>query len=127
VAGDVVRSMRRYGVRRLVVLSAAAVTPGGGPGRPRPLGRLTDPLARPGTVAGLRRMEVAVRRSELDWTIVRAARLTDDPPRGARRLRVGPGYSLPAARPVSRADVAAFLLDELLWTDDVGHAVAIGG
>ena len=124
---DVARSMSRYGVRRLVVLSAAAVTPGGEPGRPGLFGRLRDPLARRDAVADLRRMEVAVRRSELDWTIVRAARLADEPPRGVGGIRVGPGYSLPGGRPLSRADVAAFLVDELDRGDHIGHAVAISG
>ncbi len=122
---DTVRSMRRYGVRRLVVLSSAVVAPEGEPGRPGLFGRLTDPLARRGPVADLRRMEVAVRRSELDWTLVRAARLTDEPPRGRGRIRVGPGYGLPAGRPISRADVATFLLDQLEHHDDSAHAVAI--
>jgi hypothetical protein len=122
---DAVRSMSRYGVRRFVVLSASAVTPGGEPGRPGLLGRLLDPLARRDAVADLRRMEVAVRRSELEWTIVRAARLADEPPRGLSRIRVGPGYSLPDGRPISRADVAAFLVAELADGRHVGHAVAI--
>lgn len=122
---DAIRSMRRYGVSRLVVLSAAAVTPGGEPGRPRFFGRLADPLARRRAVADLRRMEVAVRRSELDWTLVRAARLTDEPPRGLDRIRVGPGFSLPGGRPISRADVAAFLIQQLERGDDIGHALAI--
>ena len=127
VALDVARSMDRYGVRRLVVLSAAAVTPGGEPGRPKLFDRLRDPLARRDSVADLRRMEVAVRRSELDWTIVRAARLADEPPRGVGRIRVGLGYSLPGGRPLGRADVAAFLVDELDRGDHIGHAVAISG
>lgn len=124
---DAARSMRRYGVRRLIVLSAAAVAPDGEPGRPRLLGRLADPLARRRRVADLRRMEVAVRRSELDWTLVRAARLTDGPPRGRGRIRVGPGYNLPGGRPLSRATAAAFLLDQLDRDGDIAHAVAISG
>jgi putative NADH-flavin reductase len=124
---DAVRSMSRYGVRRLVALSSTTVTPAGEPGRAGLFNRIRDPLARGSVVADLRRMEVAVRRSGLAWTIVRAARLTDDPPRGPSRIRVGPGYNLPKDKPISRADVATFLVDELERDVHCGHAVAISG
>ncbi len=120
---NVVRSMQRYGVRRLVVLSSASVAPPGEPGRPGFLARLIDPGSRSGAVADLRRMEISVRQSELDWTLVRAAQLVDAPARGASRT--GPGYSLPGGTKIARADVAAFMLDELERRDNVAHALAI--
>lgn len=120
---NAVRSMQRYGLRRLVVLSTSAVAPPGEPGHPGFLARLVDPRSHGGFLADLRRMEVSVRQSRLDWTLVRAAKLVDAAPRG--RPRVGPGYALPGGAAIARADVAAFMLDELERSENVAHAVAI--
>lgn len=119
---NVVRSMQRYRVPRLVVLSASLVSPEPDRHLPWPRRHL-DRLLRRELAATLRRTEVIVRQSELDWTLVRAAALTNDPPRG--RSRSGPGYSLPGGAAIARADLAAFLLDELEHGGDVGHAVAV--
>jgi putative NADH-flavin reductase len=120
---NVVRSMQRYSVRRLVVLSSASVAPPGEPGHPGLFARLLDPGSRNGAVADLRRMEISVRQSELDWTLVRAAPLVDGPARGAYRGE--PGYSLLGGAKIARADVAAFLLDELERRSNIGHALAV--
>ncbi|MDO8963934.1 MAG: NAD(P)H-binding protein, partial [Coriobacteriia bacterium] len=50
-----------------------------------------------------------VERTDLKWTVVRAAVLKDGPPRGA--YRVSEGDLVPDGLTVSRADLAAFLLD----------------
>jgi putative NADH-flavin reductase len=120
---NVVRSMQRYGVRRLVALSSASVAPPDEPGHPGLLARLRDPGSRNRVVAELRRMEVSVRQSKLDWTLVRAAHLVDGQATGVYRAE--PGYSPPGAKKISRADVAAFMLDELERPDNVAHALAI--
>jgi putative NADH-flavin reductase len=120
---NVVRSMQRYGVRRLVVLSAAGTRPGRDPEQSWVHEHVVKPIRRGAANDDLRRMETSVRQSELDWTIVRAPDLTDGPARGGYRF--GPGFSLPGGRRIARADVAAFMLDELERRDNVGHAVAI--
>lgn len=58
------------------------------------------------------RQEAVIRASNLAWTIVRPGMLTNGPPRG--RYRHGPhvGHWLWTVR-ISRADVAAFMLDQL--------------
>jgi uncharacterized protein YbjT (DUF2867 family) len=58
------------------------------------------------------RQEAVIRASNLAWTIVRPGMLTNGPPRG--RYRQGPhvGHWLWTVR-ISRADVAAFMLDQL--------------
>jgi putative NADH-flavin reductase len=120
---NVIRSMQRYRVRRLVVLSAAgAQTPRDADGG-RWFDRFMRPRSRRQALADVRRMEIGVRQSQLDWTLVRAARLVDGPARG--RYRIGPGHSLPGGTRISRADVAAFMLDELERSDNVTHALAI--
>lgn len=121
---NVIRSMQRYGARRLVVLSAGGTQEGRDPNLPWVYERVVRPLFLRAAYADLRRMETSVRQSQLDWTIVRASGgLTDGPPRG--EYRVEPGYSIPGGRRIARADVAELMLDQLVLLDDVGHAVAI--
>jgi putative NADH-flavin reductase len=121
---NAIRSMQRYGVRRLVVLSAGGTQQGHDPNLSWTFERVLKPLFLKHAFADLRRMETSVRQSELDWTIVRAAGgLTDGPARGG--YRVEPGYSLPGGTKISRADVAAFMLDELERRENVAHALAI--
>ena len=120
---NVIRSMQRYGVRRLVVLSAGGTQPGRDPNLPWFFERIVKPLFLKNVLADLRRMEISVRQSELDWTLVRAAQLVDGPARGAYRAE--PGYSLPGGMKIARADVAAFMLDELERRDNIAHALAI--
>ena len=119
----VVRAMSDLGVRRLVCLSI------GGPGSERDgnqpgfVGRLLRSAPPKGALADLRQMEVTVRQSGLDWTIVRPARLVDD--EGQHLWRSGPGYALPHGVKIARADVAEFMLDQLDDGANVGHAVAV--
>jgi putative NADH-flavin reductase len=120
---NVIRSMQRYGVRRLVVLSAGGTQPGHDPNRPWFFERVVKPLFLKGVLADLRRMEISVRQSELDWTLVRAAQLVDGPARGGYRAE--PGYSLTGGTKIARTDVAAFMLDELERRDNIAHALAI--
>jgi len=121
---NVIRSMQRYQVRRLVVLSASGTQPGRDPNLPWAYERVVKPLFLKHAYADLRRMETSVRQSELDWTIVRVSgALTDGPPRG--EYRAEPGYSLPGGRRIARADVAEYMLDQLTLRADVGHAMAV--
>ena len=123
----VVRVMQKYGVRRLIVLSAAGAAADDEEARPSFLARLfrSRPEGTPVDPGDLRRMEITVRQSELDWTLVRPSRLTDGPATGT--YRAGPGHALPEARPITRADVAEFVLDQLDSDVNVQHAVALSG
>lgn len=58
------------------------------------------------------RQESVVRASDLDWTIVRPGVLTNGPKRGRYRHGARVGHWLWTVR-ISRADVAAFMLDQL--------------
>lgn len=70
------------------------------------------------------RQEGIVRASDLDWTLVRPGALTNGPRRG--RYRHGPrvGHWLWTVR-ISRADVAAFMLDQLEDATYVRRAVGV--
>lgn len=109
--GNIVRAMATHGVRRLVCETSLGI--GDSAGR---MGLyytfFVIPLILPLYFWDKTRQERVIAGSEADWVIVRPAALTN----GARggRLRHGSrvGSLLWTAR-VSRADVAAFMLDQL--------------
>ena len=91
----------KAGIRRFVQVSAMGVD--------NPVPEDTEPVWR-AYVEAKRDADAALRDSDLDWTIIRPGRLTDDPATDAVRLaaEVEPGE-------VTRADVAAVIaavLDE---------------
>lgn len=74
----------------------------------------------------LARAEKLVRSSDLDWTIVRAVMLTDDPPRGDVHIdrndnATGGDWKL------TRADYARVLLDTALEQTNVHQALGVNG
>ncbi len=107
--GCIVASMRKNGVRRLVVLANTAVS---------------DPADRPTSnqrfyrwLAKVFRREIyedsltkgpVVKNSDLDWTMARTSLLTDSPPTG--KYRVGPMGKGAGVR-ISRGDMAEFMLE----------------
>jgi uncharacterized protein YbjT (DUF2867 family) len=66
-------------------------------------------LAKP--FADVQAMEQMVRASDLDWTLVRATRLVNDPLTGHHQVR--PQYPPPGLTKISRADVAHFMIGAL--------------
>jgi putative NADH-flavin reductase len=70
------------------------------------------------------RMEDELRaRTDVDWTIVRPAILTNQPATGTFRTVVGP--VVPRGLAISRADLAVFLLDTVEGRRHVGEVVAV--
>lgn len=121
---NIAAAMHRHGVKRLVVVSSAAVDPTYVPSDSFLFNRVMEPLfmRRPGRTLydDLRRMEALVRDSDLDWTIIRPAWLfTSDAPTGAQidESSVNGMYT-------ARADLAACLLAQL--DDDRFVRKAIG-
>jgi putative NADH-flavin reductase len=109
---NVISAMNKHGVRRLICISGIGV--GDSKGH---VGFLYDRIIRPFVVKNVyedkERQEEAIKQSDLDWVIVRPARLTDEPAKGEYRVYLGGSYT---ATKISRADVAAFMLAQL--TDD---------
>ena len=68
--------------------------------------------------------ERLVKNSKLSWTVVKPPRLTDDP---AGAYDAGPQQSLGATSSVSRATLAAFLVDEAMQPKFPQSAVYIKG
>ena len=110
---NLISAMDKHGVRRLVCITGIGV--GDSKGH---VGFLYDRIIRPFVVKNIyddkERQEEAIKQSDdLDWVIVRPARLTDEPAKGEYNVFLGGSYT---AKTISRADVAAFMLAQL--TDD---------
>jgi putative NADH-flavin reductase len=108
---SIMSAMHDVGCRRVLAISASAAFPGGDL-----LSRLViKPILRRllrHPPADLVAMEQIVTSSLLDWTVVRAPRLTQGRPTGSLRQCVE--GTVPFGFTARRADVARFLLDHLL-------------
>jgi putative NADH-flavin reductase len=114
---NILAAMRNAGLRRILVVSTASLE------LPPPTqfaqwlvyrGLLHPLLRRP--YGDMRRMEAEVRSSGLDWTLVRAARLTNGRRPGAG-YRTAVDGKLRGGWSISRADVAGYMLSRV---DDPG-------
>ncbi|MGH3399684.1 MAG: NAD(P)-dependent oxidoreductase [Streptosporangiaceae bacterium] len=118
-----IAAMQAAGVSRLITVSGSVVTDVGDD----PFLRLVKPLVRRTQLrhvcADMRRAEEEVRRSGLDWTIMRPPRLTDKPAAGAYRTAID--RNLPREYTISRADLAVCILGLIGDRDTVRRHVAI--
>ena len=107
----ILRAMKVQGVRRLVVTVGAGVRdPGDSPSLFDRLILGMLKLTARYVLEDMQRVVERIRRSDLDWTIVRVPMLTGDPPTGKVRLgMLGQGV-VPR---LGRADLAGFLLSQL--------------
>ncbi len=121
-AQAIIGAMRSSGAHRLIVTSMLGV---GDSSNNAPLFlRLLVATFLRGADRDKTAMENMVRNSNLDWTIVRPAILVDQPARG--NLKIFPAGSSEKAKKVSRADVAAFLVEQLSSDASLNQSVAIG-
>ncbi len=122
---NLIDAMMHVGVRRLLVVSSLGV---GTSYEEAPLpSKLIIKTLLSGVIAEKEKQEQAIRESNLDWIIARPTRLTDGPVTG--HCRIGehlpfPRFSFPR---ISRADVVAFLLDQLDKDAYLQKAVTITG
>ncbi|GAA3242232.1 NAD(P)-binding oxidoreductase [Actinocorallia longicatena] len=119
---SITTAMTKAGTTRLLAVSAdgAYPNPTDGPVL-RAVGRPLLQRVLRHTFADVRTMEDLIRTTPLDWTILRAPRLTDTPSQGA--YRTSTGTPLPRARKIPRTDVAACLL--ALAPDPSSHRTTI--
>ena len=103
----------RAGVRRLIFCTSAGVEPHD-PGEPLPYRLILKPLFLQRAYDDMITAETAISSSNLDWTLVRPARLVDRPVTG--RYTVSPRLRTPGGKGIARADVATFMLDQLTDT-----------
>lgn len=110
---NLVRVMERHGVKRLICITGLGAGDSKGHG-----GFVYDKLILPLILQRIYddkdRQEAEIRKSNLNWTIVRPGVLTDDPAKG--HYRVMTDLTGVTARKISRSDVADFVLQQL--TDD---------
>ena len=113
---DIVKSMKKNGVKRLIISAGAGV---GAPGdTPKLFNKLIN-VALKATARNvyedMLKTVDQVRGSRLEWTVVRVPRLTDGPKTGQVRVgMVGQG----TGANLSRADMAEFMLKQI---DDGQH------
>lgn len=105
-----VNAMRAQDVRRLVAITGMGAGDSRGHGGPL-FDRLIFPLLLRHVYADKDRQEAIVRDSDLDWTLVRPAVLSDAPAQG--RVRALEDLSGFHGGTISRTDVATFVLDAL--------------
>lgn len=125
-ARAIVEAMRAGGGGRLVIASNSGMAPGPGDDaftryvvKPIILARVLRHM-----IDDMRAAEEVVRASGLDWTIVRAGRLTDRAGRGSYRSRVD--RNVPGGFQVSRAGFARAMLDAAGDAALAGHVVSVG-
>jgi putative NADH-flavin reductase len=119
---NLVAAMKKHGVRRLVCLTGIGAGDSKGHG-----GFLYDRVLLPFVVRNQYedkdRQEGIVRRSGLEWVIVRPARLTNEPAKGEYQIFLsGDSYR---ATTISREDVSAFILAQLSEERYLHHAPVI--
>lgn len=109
---NIARAMQQFGIKRIISLS------GGGlpyPEKDRPkfadnLIRTIMKIAVPKILNDAIRHHEVLEQSNLDWTIVRGPRLTNDPEKGS--YRVG-WVGVNASTKIGRADLADFILKQV--------------
>jgi uncharacterized protein YbjT (DUF2867 family) len=123
---DIIAAMLACGGGRLVTASNSAMAAGPGDDpftryvvKPLILQRLLKPA-----LDDMRAAERQVRDSGLDWTIVRAGRLTDRPAKGSYRRAVDRNVFWGIQ--ITRGDLAAAMLDAAADPASVRHAVSVG-
>jgi putative NADH-flavin reductase len=106
----IIAAMKAAGVSRLIWISSHGV--GDARGHSGFLfERIFVPWRLRAEFADKERQEALVTASDLDWTIIRPARLTSGPATG--RLRAQPRLPVTIRDSISRADVAQFVLGDL--------------
>ena len=121
----IVTAMQKLGVKRLVC-QAAMQGDYRGIGRPSVIslavGQIMNWMLKD-TFADKRRQEEIVRASSLDWTIVQPPKLTNGPKTGV--YQAAEKVMLPMMPSISRADVADFIVKQLVDKRMIGKVAAL--
>jgi uncharacterized protein YbjT (DUF2867 family) len=118
----IVAAAREAGVNRVVVLSSWLVERD----RMNAVTRLLTGIAMGPVIKDQNAGERVLRRSDLEWTIVYASVLTDGPARGSV-VALPEGAKRRMSQRISRADVAAWMVDAASSVQHSRHSVGITG
>ncbi|WP_093823684.1 NAD(P)-dependent oxidoreductase [Spirosoma endophyticum] len=108
---NLIDAMQHVGVRRLLVVSSMGV--GSSYEEMNIIGKVLMNTLLRSVMAEKEKQEQAVQQSNLDWLIVRPTNLTNGPITGQYKVGEHLPFSTFAFPHISRADVAAFMLDQL--------------
>jgi len=108
---NMIQAMNHHGIRRLVVVCSGATNPHPDSQEGFIFRRIIKPIVGRTLYADMSRMEALVKESDLDWTIIRAARLFDTST--VTHYQVAQAYIVPGGRKTSRTDLADFMLQQL--------------
>jgi len=120
IARHLIDAMRHHNLRRIVAVSSLGV--GDSIANVPALYRALIPLFFRGAMPDKEGMEAQLRQSSLDWTIVRPAGLTDGSETNSVQIVTPESHR--HVRRISRADVAAFILNHL--NDDASFQKTVG-
>lgn len=120
----ILQAMRQIGARRFVCQTGAMVGPGN---RTPAFDWLARMVARRHSAAAQDRLEQErlVQECEMDWTLVKPPRLTNGPARYA--VKAGAELRVGLLSSISRADLAAFMLDAIERTQYLRTRVFVRG
>lgn len=123
---NIIWQMHQHGIRRLIVLSTLGV----GASR-HELGLwqryVSVPLLRSNQFDQKEKQEEVVRNADLDWIIVRPTQLTNGPRTDRYFAGLSRQNQTGLRSSISRADVAAFMLNQLTTKKWLGRAVLLTG
>ena len=119
-ARNIVDAMQEQNVRRLIVVSMMGV---GESSEQAPFWyeHILMPTFLRGSTKDKTAMETAVQASRLEFVIARPPILTEDPATGAVKI-LPPGTK---GHKITRADLAQFLVDQLITNEHLGQAVVV--
>lgn len=120
VARAIVEAARQHGARRLIAISALGVGDSTAHA-PLPVRLLLLPTFLRGSTADKAAMEREVEQAGIPYVLVRPAVLNDQPAVGAVRVLTG----TEKGRQITRADVAAFVIEQLAADTHLNRAVTI--
>lgn len=120
---NILAAMRSASVRRLVAVTSGGTNPRRDLSEGLVWSLIIKPLLGKTLYADMRRMEEIVFASDVDWTIVRPARLVDTP--SVTSYRYAETYVMPGLAQTSRRDLADFMLRHAGSEELVGKAVAL--
>ena len=123
VATNLIAGMKKHGVRKLVWLDAAGV------GSSKKfvqrssflMGRIIMPLFLDNMYADAAVADALIEKSDCDWVIVRPMSFTNNAKTGKVSVVTDMSLTVPLRLRMTRADVAAFLVEQVFKDDYVGQ------